>query len=54
MALERYETLTRLAARLPKDALVMSTYIGAVGFEWTAERDPQIVAIVGKASRESD
>ena len=34
MALERYEMLTRLAARLPKDALVMSTYIGAVSFEW--------------------
>ena len=43
MALERYETLTRLAARLPKDALVMSTYIGAVGFEWAAitEEHPQ-------------
>ena len=36
MALDRYETLNRLAARLPKDALVMSTYIGAVGFEWAA------------------
>ena len=36
MALYRYETLTRLAARVPKDALVMSTYIGAVGFEWAA------------------
>jgi len=34
MALERYEMLTRLAARLPKDALVMATYIGAVSFEW--------------------
>src|SRR4051794_34273223 len=36
MALDRYETLTRLASRLPKDSLVMSTYIGAVGFEWAA------------------
>jgi thiamine pyrophosphate-dependent acetolactate synthase large subunit-like protein len=36
MALERYELLTRLAARLPKDALVMTTYIGAVSFEWAA------------------
>jgi len=36
MALERYEFLTRLAARLPKEALVMSTYIGAVSFEWAA------------------
>ena len=34
MALERYETLTRLAAHLPEDVLVMSTYIGAVSFEW--------------------
>jgi thiamine pyrophosphate-dependent acetolactate synthase large subunit-like protein len=36
MALERYEFLKRLAARLPKEALVMSTYIGAVSFEWAA------------------
>jgi thiamine pyrophosphate-dependent acetolactate synthase large subunit-like protein len=36
MALERYAWLKRLAARVPKDALVMSTYIGAVGFEWAA------------------
>jgi thiamine pyrophosphate-dependent acetolactate synthase large subunit-like protein len=36
MALERYEVLTRLAASLPDDALVMSTYIGAVSFEWAA------------------
>jgi len=36
MALERYEFLTRLAAQLPKEALVMSTYIGAVSFEWAA------------------
>jgi len=34
MALERYEWLERLARRLPEDSLVMSTYIGAVGFEW--------------------
>jgi sulfopyruvate decarboxylase subunit beta len=34
MALDRYEWLGRLAARLPDDALVMSTYIGAVSFEW--------------------
>jgi thiamine pyrophosphate-dependent acetolactate synthase large subunit-like protein len=34
MALERYEWLGRLAAKVPDDALVMSTYIGAVGFEW--------------------
>ena len=36
MALERYDALTRLAAHLPKDALMMSTYIGAVSFEWGA------------------
>jgi sulfopyruvate decarboxylase subunit beta len=34
MALDRYEWLTTLAGRVPDDALVMSTYIGAVGFEW--------------------
>jgi thiamine pyrophosphate-dependent acetolactate synthase large subunit-like protein len=34
MALDRYEWLGRLAARVPEDALVMSTYIGAVSFEW--------------------
>jgi len=34
MALERYEWLERLARRLPEDSLVMSTYIGAVSFEW--------------------
>lgn len=32
--LDRYEWLGRLAERLPDDALVMSTYIGAVSFEW--------------------
>ena len=36
MALERYEWLGRLAARLPEDSLVMATYIGAVSFEWAA------------------
>ena len=36
MALDRYEWLGRLAARLPEDCLVMSTYIGAVSFEWAA------------------
>ena len=34
MALDRYEWLGRLAARVPEDALVMATYIGAVSFEW--------------------
>lgn len=34
MALDRYEWLGRLAAAIPEDALVMSTYIGAVSFEW--------------------
>ena len=34
MALDRYEWLGRLASRLPEDCLVMSTYIGAVSFEW--------------------
>jgi thiamine pyrophosphate-dependent acetolactate synthase large subunit-like protein len=32
--LDRYEWLGRLAAAVPDDALVMSTYIGAVSFEW--------------------
>jgi thiamine pyrophosphate-dependent acetolactate synthase large subunit-like protein len=36
MALDRYEWLKRLAAGLPEGALVMATYIGAVGFEWGA------------------
>lgn len=36
MALERYEWLGRLAGRIPEDALVMATYIGAVSFEWAA------------------
>ena len=34
MALDRYEWLGRLAARVPEEALVMATYIGAVSFEW--------------------
>jgi thiamine pyrophosphate-dependent acetolactate synthase large subunit-like protein len=34
VALDRYEWLGRLASRVPDDALVMSTYIGAVSFEW--------------------
>jgi len=36
MALDRYEWLGRLAARIPEEALVMATYIGAVSFEWAA------------------
>lgn len=32
--LDRYEWLTLLAKCIPEDALVTSTYIGAVGFEW--------------------
>lgn len=34
MALDRFEWLGKLARRLPDDCLVMSTYIGAVSFEW--------------------
>src|SRR5579871_4483068 len=34
MALDRYEWLGHLAKRVPEDALVMATYIGAVSFEW--------------------
>jgi thiamine pyrophosphate-dependent acetolactate synthase large subunit-like protein len=34
--LDRYEWLARLAQRIPDDALVMSTMIGAVSFEWGA------------------
>lgn len=34
MALDRYEWLGHLASKLPEDALVVSTYIGAVAFEW--------------------
>ena len=34
MALDRHEWLGRLARALPDDCLVMSTYIGAVSFEW--------------------
>jgi thiamine pyrophosphate-dependent acetolactate synthase large subunit-like protein len=32
--IDRYEWLGRLAKKVPDDALVMSTLIGAVGFEW--------------------
>jgi sulfopyruvate decarboxylase subunit beta len=34
--IDRYEWLSRLATKVPEDALVMSTLIGAVGFEWGA------------------
>jgi sulfopyruvate decarboxylase subunit beta len=34
MALDRFRWLGLLAARVPEDALVVSTYIGAVSFEW--------------------
>lgn len=34
--IDRYEWLGRLANKIPDDALVMSTMIGAVGFEWGA------------------
>ena len=37
--IDRYEWMSRLAAALPEDALVMSTMIGAVGFEWGAITD---------------
>lgn len=39
MALARYEWLGRLAAKIPDDCLVMSTYIGAVSFEWAQLTD---------------
>ena len=39
MGLGRYEWLGRLAERLPEDCLVVSTYIGAVSFEWAAHTD---------------
>jgi thiamine pyrophosphate-dependent acetolactate synthase large subunit-like protein len=39
MSLDRYEWLGRLAAAVPEDALVMSTYIGAVSFEWAHHTD---------------
>ena len=43
MALDRYEWLGRLARAVPEDALVMSTYIGAVSFEWAhhTEENPR-------------
>ncbi len=34
MTLERFDWLGFLASKIPDDALVMSTYIGAVSFEW--------------------
>ena len=34
MGLNRYEWLGQLAGSIPQDCLVMSTYIGAVSFEW--------------------
>jgi len=34
--IDRYEWLSRLARKIPDDALVMSTIIGAVAFEWSA------------------
>lgn len=34
MALDRYHWLGRLAGSVPDECLVMSTYIGAVSFEW--------------------
>lgn len=34
MALERFDWLGQLARGLPDESLVMSTYIGAVSFEW--------------------
>jgi len=41
--IDRYEWMSRLAAALPEDGLVMSTMIGAVGFEWGAitDEDPR-------------
>ncbi len=37
--IDRYEWMSRLAESLPEDSLVMSTMIGAVGFEWGAITD---------------
>jgi sulfopyruvate decarboxylase subunit beta len=34
MTLERFDWLGFLASKIPDDCLVMSTYIGAVSFEW--------------------
>jgi len=34
--IDRYEWLSRLASKITDDALVMSTIIGAVAFEWSA------------------
>jgi thiamine pyrophosphate-dependent acetolactate synthase large subunit-like protein len=49
MALDRHAWLKRLAARVPKTGLVMSTYIGAVGFEWAAlTREHPRTALLGQ------
>ncbi len=39
MGVERYSLLSHLAEALPDEALVISTYIGAVSFEWGALTD---------------
>ena len=39
MAVDRYELLGCMAQKLPADALVMATYIGAVSFEWAAHTE---------------
>lgn len=39
MALDRHDWLGYLAGELPEDCLVMSTYIGAVSFEWAHHTD---------------
>lgn len=39
MSLDRYDWLGTLANAVPDDALVVSTYIGAVGFEWADRTD---------------
>jgi len=39
MALNRHDWLGQLAAKIPHDCLVMSTYIGAVSFEWAHHTD---------------
>ena len=39
MALGRSDWLSQLATALPDDCLVMSTYIGAVSFEWAHHTD---------------
>jgi sulfopyruvate decarboxylase subunit beta len=39
MALDRFSWLGYLASQVPEDCLVMSTYIGAVSFEWAHHTD---------------